>query len=51
MNEIKVGDTVETRGTTGTVLEIQGERILVEARLKNGGYRNIWVSPQEITGR
>ena len=48
MNIIKVGATVEVRGMTGTVLEIQGERVLVEARQKNGGYRNIWVSPREI---
>ena len=46
--EIKTGDTVHVRGMTATVLQVQGDRILVEAMRADGYFVNIWVNRSEI---
>jgi len=42
------GQAVKVRGMQGTVLRIDGERILVEAQRNSGGFVNIWVNINEI---
>ena len=42
------GQTVTVRGMSGTILQIKGDLVLVEAQRPNGSFVNIWVKRAEI---